>query len=133
MDNKTATSMCSEWSLSASYKNGSIKECRLNDVSFAQFYPNGSIKLLQYDVDDVVFRYSFYESGSSHEQVALNERLQKHGQCLCFSENSKIKYSYNYVSGQKNGECIDYYDNGDIKSTYLYSNGVLDGEYSEYY
>lgn len=52
MEYKSATAICSEWVPSALYKNGMHKERRMNNVSYATFYPNGALKQLQYDVDE---------------------------------------------------------------------------------
>ncbi len=99
MDQETATGICKEWATTAVYKNGSPKERRLNVISYALFYPNASLKLLQYNIDNNVFRYTYYENGKLQEQLTFNERLQKHGQCVKFHENGNTMRNYAFNCG----------------------------------
>lgn len=77
--------------------------------------------------------YTIYDrSGSKFAYMNLVNG-QKHGPCIEYYENGKIKEKGNYIKGFRNGYYTTYYDNGKLETECDYVRGKRDGRYVEYY
>ena len=104
----------------------------------AERYPNGAVRLIEYNTlneagDTILLRSeSFYETGQTYIKGSFDENGERNGYWVSYRDDGKIWSEGEFLNGINHGLTRAFHENGKLYMEGSYKNGHKDGYWRFY-